>query len=113
MVHQDQRQHRFREAGESGSELVAGSTGQAVALFSLTTMVGFGSLMVARYYGIFSMGLLLTTAVGSVLVASLGVLPMLLTRPTAQAAEAVLTELVTKKEKRMQEQVRRRSARRR
>jgi hypothetical protein len=56
---------------------------------------------------------LLTVAVGSVLVASLGVLPMLLTRPAAQAAEAVLTELVTKKEKRMQEQVRRRSARRR
>ncbi len=104
--------HRFREAGESGPELVAGSTGQAVALFSLTTMVGFGSLMVARYYGIFSMGLLLTVAVGSVLVASLGVLPMLLTRPAAQDAEVALTELVAKKEKRVQEQVRRRSARR-
>ena len=104
--------HRFREAGESGPELVAGSTGQAVALFSLTTMVGFGSLMVARYYGIFSMGLLLTMAVGSVLVASLGVLPMLLTRPAAQEAGMVLTELVAKKEKRTQEQVRRRVARR-
>ena len=104
--------HRFREAGESGPELVAGSTGQAVALFSLTTMVGFGSLMVARYYGIFSMGLLLTVAVGSVLVASLGVLPLLLTHPVAQEAGDALTELVEKKEKRMQEQVRRRSARR-
>ncbi|MBM4257875.1 MAG: hypothetical protein FJ147_18535 [Deltaproteobacteria bacterium] len=104
--------HRFREAGESGPELVAGSTGQAVALFSLTTMVGFGSLMVARYYGIFSMGLLLTLAVGSVLVASLGVLPMLLTRPAAQEAGTTLTELVAKKEKRTQEQVRRRIARR-
>jgi len=104
--------HRFREAGESGPELVAGSTGQAVALFSLTTMVGFGSLMVARYYGIFSMGLLLTVAVGSVLVASLGVLPLLLTRPAAQEAGVTLTELVATKEKRIQEQVRRRSARR-
>lgn len=104
--------HRFREAGESGPELVAGSTGHAVALFSLTTMVGFGSLMVARYYGIFSMGLLLTVAVGSVLVASLGVLPLLLTRPAAQEAGEALTELVTTREKRMQEQVRRRSARR-
>lgn len=104
--------HRFREAGESGPELVAGSTGQAVALFSLTTMVGFGSLMVARYYGIFSMGLLLTVAVGSVLIASLGVLPMLLTHPAAQEAGVTLTELVTKKEKRVQEQVRRRVARR-
>ena len=69
---------RFREGGEGGPALVAGSTGQAVALFSLTTMVGFGSLMVAQYYGIFSIGLLLTLAVGSVLVASLVVLPLLL-----------------------------------
>ena len=104
--------HRFREAGESGPELVAGSTGQAVALFSLTTMIGFGSLMVARYYGVFSMGLLLTIAVGSVLVASLGVLPLLLTRPAAQEAGVMLTELIATKEKRIQEQVRRRSARR-
>ena len=104
--------HRFREAGESGPELVAGSTGQAVALFSLTTMVGFGSLMVARYYGIFSMGLLLTIAVGSVLIASLAVLPMLLTHPAAQKAGVALTDLVTKKEKRVQEHVRRRVARR-
>src|SRR5262249_34690 len=65
-----------------GPVLVEGSTGQAVALFSLTTMIGFGSLMVARYYGIFSMGLLLTIAVGSVLVASLTVLPLLLFRPS-------------------------------
>jgi predicted RND superfamily exporter protein len=70
--------HRFRETGEGGPALVAGSTGQSVALFSLTTMVGFGSLMVGKYYGIFSMGLLLTLAVGSVLVASLIVLPLLM-----------------------------------
>jgi predicted RND superfamily exporter protein len=48
-------------------------------------MVGFGSLMVARYYGIFSMGLLLTLAVGSVLLVSLTVLPLLLrTRMTEE-----------------------------
>ena len=70
--------HRFRQTGEGGPALVAGSTGQSVALFSLTTMVGFGSLMVGKYYGIFSMGLLLILAVGSVLVASLTVLPLLL-----------------------------------
>ncbi len=73
--------HRFR-AGQVGSvgSLIAGSTGQAVVLFSLTTMVGFGSLMVAQYYGIFSMGLLLTLAVGSVLLASIVILPLLLYR---------------------------------
>ena len=70
--------HRYREERAGGPALVAGSTGQSVALFSITTMVGFGSLMVGKYYGIFSMGLLLTLAVGSVLVASLLVLPLLL-----------------------------------
>jgi hypothetical protein len=70
--------HRYREEGQGGPALIAGSTGQSVALFSLTTMIGFGSLMVGKYYGIFSMGLLLTLAVGSVLVASLVVLPLLL-----------------------------------
>jgi predicted RND superfamily exporter protein len=70
--------HRYREEGQGGPALVASSTGQSVALFSLTTMIGFGSLMVGKYYGIFSMGLLLTLAVGSVLVASLVVLPLLL-----------------------------------
>jgi predicted RND superfamily exporter protein len=81
--------HRFRE-GRDGSvvSLIAGSTGQAVVLFSLTTMVGFGSLMVARYYGIFSMGLLLSLAVGSVLVASIVVLPLLLYPPERSSQEA-------------------------
>ncbi len=80
--------HRYREEEIGGPALVVGSTGQAVALFSLTTMIGFGSLMVARYYGIFSMGLLLTIAVGSVLVASLTVLPLLLFRPAVHETSA-------------------------
>lgn len=84
--------HRYREEGIGGPALVAGSTGQSVALFSLTTMVGFGSLMVARYYGIFSMGLLLTLAVGSVLVASLTVLPLLLFRSVPQKSTVPLRE---------------------
>jgi len=69
---------RAHEETKAGSLLVGESTGQSVALFSLSTMVGFGSLMVARHYGIFSMGLLLTLAVGSVLLVSLTILPLLL-----------------------------------
>ena len=69
---------RAQEKGKEGKALVEGSTGQSVALFSLSTMIGFGSLMLARHAGIFSMGLLLTLAVGSVLLASLTVLPLLL-----------------------------------
>ena len=73
--------HRYREEGEGGATLITGSTGQAVTLFSLTTMIGFGSLMLATHRGVFSMGLLLMIAVGSVLVASLFVLPLLLFHP--------------------------------
>ncbi len=89
--------YRFREGEDStAANLIAGSTGQAVVLFSLTTMVGFGSLMVAKYYGIFSMGLLLTLAVGSVLVASIVVLPLLLYRSdrTEQKVTSVPAEAV-------------------
>ncbi|MBI3802125.1 MAG: MMPL family transporter [Deltaproteobacteria bacterium] len=90
--------HRFREEGEGGPTLIAGSTGQAVALFSLTTMIGFGSLMVASYYGIFSMGLLLTVAVGSVLVASLTVLPLILFRPSPTAAPTLQADPTVEEE---------------
>ena len=81
--------HRYREEGEGGATLVTGSTGQSVALFSLTTMIGFGSLMLAKHYGVFSMGLLLMLAVGSVLVASLTVLPLLLLRSSTSKPRTV------------------------
>jgi len=62
--------------GDSPEEEVAGSsTGRAITLSTLTTMAGFGSLMMARHQGIFSIGALLTLAMGSCLVASLAVLP--------------------------------------
>ncbi len=80
---------RAREEGCAGWVLVGESTGQAIALYSLDSMAGFGSLMVARHAGIFSMGLLLTLAVGCVLVATLTVLPLLLFQPTPRASEAV------------------------
>lgn len=54
------------------------STGKAVVLATLTTIVGFGSLMVAHHSGIFSFGLLLALAVSSNLVAVFTVLPLLL-----------------------------------
>ena len=54
------------------------STGKAVVLATLTTVVGFGSLMVAHHAGIFSFGLLLAIAVSSNLLAVFTVLPLLL-----------------------------------
>lgn len=70
--------HRYREETNKDICVLSKSTGRAVALSSLTTMVGFGSLMVADHRGIYSLGLVLTLGVGSCLVASTVVLPALL-----------------------------------
>jgi hypothetical protein len=69
--------HRYREEAESA--VLPRSLGKGVALSCLTTMIGFGSLMIAHHRGAFSIGLLVTLGVGSVLVVSLTVLPALLT----------------------------------
>jgi len=69
--------HRYREEAES--TVLPRSVGKSVALSCLTTMIGFGSLMVAHHRGAFSIGLLVTLGVGSVLAVSLMVLPALLT----------------------------------
>ncbi len=70
--------HRFREEGGKEDTVLSKSTGQAVILSSLTTMIGFGSLMVANHQGIFSLGLVLTLGVGNSLLASITLLPALL-----------------------------------
>ena len=44
----------------------------------LTTIVGFGSLMIADHRGIFGLGLLLTLGTATSLIAALVVLPVLL-----------------------------------
>jgi hypothetical protein len=69
---------RYREGREHGGPLVARSTVMAVLVNGLTTMVGFGSLMIADHRGIFGLGLLLTLGAGATLVASLVVLPVML-----------------------------------
>jgi predicted RND superfamily exporter protein len=70
--------HRMFESPEAAEAPLAHSTGKAIVLTSLTTMVGFGSLMVARHNGIFSLGLISVLAVSCSLVASLVVLPLIL-----------------------------------
>jgi uncharacterized membrane protein YdfJ with MMPL/SSD domain len=71
---------RYREESSKARRLVPlpQSTGRAVVFSSLSTIVGFGSLMISRHWGIFSVGLLLTVGVASVLLASVTVLPSLL-----------------------------------
>jgi hopanoid biosynthesis associated RND transporter like protein HpnN len=72
--------HRFREEAQDADKRLPlpGSTGRSVNLATLTTIVGFGSMMISGHQGIYSLGLLVTLGVGSILIASLSTLPSLL-----------------------------------
>src|SRR5438309_1900256 len=69
---------RFMEGRDHGGPLVARSTIMAVFVNGLTTMVGFGSLMLAAHRGIYGLGLMLTLGMLASLVSALIVLPVLL-----------------------------------
>jgi len=69
---------RYREQIADGSTTLPRSTVLAVLLNGLTTMAGFGGLMVARHQGIFGLGLILTVGGLASLVSALVVLPVLL-----------------------------------
>jgi uncharacterized protein len=69
---------RLMEAESHGGPLLARGTMMAVMLNGLTTISGFGSLLVAQHRGIWSLGLLLTIGSATSLVASLVVLPVLI-----------------------------------
>jgi hypothetical protein len=64
--------------GRCGPYRVSRSTASAVVLTSATTMVGFGSMMLARHRGLQSLGQVLTLGVLCCLVTSLAGLPALL-----------------------------------
>ncbi|HSF03941.1 MAG TPA: MMPL family transporter, partial [Solirubrobacterales bacterium] len=69
---------RFVEGHETGRPALPRSAVLAVVFNGLTTIGGFGSLMVARHQGIFGLGLLLTIGATASLVASLVVAPVLI-----------------------------------
>ena len=91
---------RFAEGRDHGGPFIARSTVMAVLVNGLTTIVGFGSLMMAAHRGIFGLGLLLTLGAATSLIAALVVLPVLLrmvqqTRDARRArkeAEAAATQ---------------------
>lgn len=78
---------RYREGDAEGRTALPRSTAMAVLLNGLTTIAGFGSLMVAHHQGIFGLGLLLTVGATAGLASSLLVLPVLVRflRPAAPA----------------------------
>ncbi len=64
---------------QKGRYRMSASTASAVLITSLTTMVGFGSLMIANHRGLQSLGRVLTIGVSCCLFTSLVMLPALLT----------------------------------
>ncbi len=69
---------RYLEGREYGGPLIARSPVMAVLINGLTTVVGFGSLMIADHRGIFGLGLVLTLGMIATLSAALIVLPVML-----------------------------------
>lgn len=69
--------HDYRS--QRGTYRTSSSTMNAILLTSLTTMVGFGSMLVAAHRGLFSIGVVLVIGVGCCLFVSLVTLPALLT----------------------------------
>ena len=68
--------NRYRE--ERRPELLSKSTGKAVLVSGLTTMAGFGSLILAHHRGIQSLGFVMTIGVFACMTAGLAILPCLL-----------------------------------
>jgi len=67
---------RFREDGRL--RLFSTSTGKAIIMTGLTTMFGFVSLLISRYEGMYSIGLLMTIGIAIGMVTTLVVLPQIL-----------------------------------
>jgi uncharacterized protein len=79
--------HRYKSEGHGKLDIVFSSTGKAVVLTSLTTMLAFGSLGFAVYRGLASLGLTLMIGVGTALLATLLVLPALLRNGSESSVE--------------------------
>jgi uncharacterized protein len=68
--------NRFAEEKNPG--ILAKSTGKAVLISGLTTIVGFGSLIPAQHQGIASLGIVMSIGVATCMIAALTFLPALL-----------------------------------
>ena len=69
--------HRYRIEGWYRTKEVLSSTGKAILLTSLTTIAGFGSLIIAKYRGFASLGSLLVLGVVACFITSVLFLPAL------------------------------------
>ena len=67
--------HDFRSRSRGRSYTLAATTGYGIAVSALTTVLGFGTLMIASHRGLFSLGLMLAAGVTFCMVAALVLLP--------------------------------------
>lgn len=79
---------RFQAEGESGLSSALAKTGGAVALCSATTIIGFGSLLVAQNQALFSFGVLATAGELTCLLTAIWALPALLAISSGRAPRA-------------------------
>ena len=70
--------HRYRVEGQRQTPIVLKSTGKAILITSLTTMVGFGSLTLAEYRGFVSLGSLLVLGVFACFITTVLLLPSII-----------------------------------
>ena len=70
--------HRYKYEGFNKTPLVLKSTGKAILLTSLTTMAGFGSLMLGTYRGFASLGMLLAIGVAACFLTTVLFLPAII-----------------------------------
>lgn len=70
--------HRYREEGRGSIINVLRSTGEHVVMASLTTMIGFGGLLLSFHPGLHSIGSLAVAGMGTTLLAALTFLPALI-----------------------------------
>ena len=67
--------HRYKELGRGSARYIVTTTGMAAVLTTLTTSIGFGSLLTANHYGLNSLGFLTIVGMVAALVATLLVMP--------------------------------------
>lgn len=71
--------HRYRELGRHSARYIVKTTGFAAGLTTLTTSIGFASLMLADHRGLNSLGLVSVVGMCAALLATLLILPALFT----------------------------------
>src|SRR5262249_41589699 len=70
--------HDFLARKSEGQNLLSGAIGRGVLVKALTTMIGFGTLMISSQRGLAGLGFILTLGVGCCMLTALVFLPALL-----------------------------------